>query len=195
MGYYEGIFMTKKGWAGFLIMQALALAPVTAWSDISVHPLSKTSGEIKAWVAPAEFMQVTDEQGGWPNMLALEQRGNWGTPFAGKMRLRVTALPAKFQVHVAAAPILVNTKNQNQRFAPATLTLAADHGAQAGVAVPLTTAKTMFENPAPAAPGQNSVGYYTLQISAQPPGGNFKEIAGAYEAQLSMTFEPVAQNP
>ena len=47
---------------------------------------------------------------------------------------------------------------------------------------------------APAVAGTNSVGN-ALKVAALPPEGDFRDVVGAYQGVLSMTFEAVAIKP
>ncbi|RQR53130.1 hypothetical protein DIE18_30425, partial [Burkholderia sp. Bp9125] len=69
-------------------------------------------------------------------------------------------------------------------------------GAEGGALKPLAVGQgTTFDNPAPPVAGSDSVGYYTLDVSAYPPAGDFRSTVGTYSGVLSMTFEPVVKAP
>ena len=59
-------------WVLPIMMPALALADITV--------TGKTSSTIKAYVRPLEFIEVTNELGGWQDNLEMQQLGGWNTP-------------------------------------------------------------------------------------------------------------------
>lgn len=169
-------------WALPIMMPALALADITV--------TGKTSSAIKAYVKPLEFIEVTNELGGWQDNLTMQQLGGWNTPYEVALRLRVTSLPNKFQVRLDAPLVLQNAKKQVFRQPVVTM------GPEGGASKPLQVAQnTEFENPAPAVTGTNSVGMYALKVAALPPEGDFRDVVGTYQGVLSMTFEAVAIKP
>ena len=169
-------------WALPIMMPALALADITV--------TGKTSSTIKAYVRPLEFIEVTNELGGWQDNLEMQQLGGWNTPYEVALRLRVTSLPNKFQVRLDAPLVLQNAKKQV--FRQPTVTM----GPEGGALKPLQVAQNAeFENPAPAVAGTNSVGMYALKVAALPPEGDFRDVVGTYQGVLSMTFEAVAIKP
>ena len=60
-------------WVLPIMMPALALADITV--------TGKTSSTIKAYVRPLEFIEVTNELGGWQDNLEMQQLGGWNTPY------------------------------------------------------------------------------------------------------------------
>lgn len=169
-------------WALPIMMPALALADITV--------TGKTSSTIKAYVKPLEFIEVTNELGGWQDNLVMQQLGGWTTPYEVALRLRVTSLPNKFQARLDAPLVLQNAKNQVFRQPVVTL------GTDGGAAKPLQVGQNAeFENPKPSVEGANSVGMYELKVAALPPEGDFRDVAGTYQGVLSMTFEAVAIKP
>lgn len=165
-----------------LMMPTPALAAITV--------TGKTSSTIKAYVKPLEFIEVTNELGGWQDNLVMQQLGGWTTPYEVALRLRVTSLPNKFLVRLDAPLVLRNAKNQVFRQPVVTM------GPDGGAVKPLQVGQnTEFENPKPSVEGTNSVGMYALKVAALPPEGDFRDLAGTYQGVLSMTFEPVAIKP
>ena len=101
------------------------MMPALALADITVT--GKTSSTIKAYVRPLEFIEVTNELGGWQDNLEMQQLGGWNTPYEVALRLRVTSLPNKFQVRLDAPLVLQNAKKQV--FRQPTVTMGPEGGA------------------------------------------------------------------
>ncbi|RQO35001.1 hypothetical protein DBR37_11575 [Herminiimonas sp. KBW02] len=181
------------------MLLAQMLMPGAAWCEIEIVAGSKTHSVIRAKVVAKRYIEVTDAQGHWPNVLVLEQSGGLNSPFEAQLNLMVRSLPAKFQVSLAANPTLVS---ESHRFQSVEVKLEPASGGAAQL-IPLTPAILVFTNTiyltgsggtAPG-PGDISTGNYMLKIRAQPPDGRVQEVGGIYTGQLSMIFEPVAQTP
>ena len=168
-------------WALPIMMPALALADITV--------TGKTSSTIKAYVRPLEFIEVTNELGGWQDNLEMQQLGGWNTPYEVALRLRVTSLPNKFQVRLDAPLVLQNAKKQV--FRQPTVTM----GPEGGALKPAGGAECRIREPGACCRGTNSVGMYALKVAALPPEGDFRDVVGTYQGVLSMTFEAVAIKP
>lgn len=166
------------------------LVPPAVQAALAIKPGSKTTSTITANVGPLEYMEVTNEQGGWFGPVEMQQLGAWSSPYEAQLRLRITTFPRKFQVRLDE-PLAIRSP-QNLVFREPKVVLTPD----GGVAKTLEVGKNVeFENPPLLFGEVNFVGHYGLAISAFPPEGNFKDVAGTYTGVLSMTFEPIAQKP
>lgn len=182
--------MKKILLASILIAQVMVQG--TAWCAVEITPNSKTKSTITATVKPFNVIDVTSAQGNWPDPLELEQLGAFGSPFEAKFELKVFSSPAKFQVKLEAAPTLIHA---SKRFRSVEVSLEPLTGGGVPQVIPVTPNKIFLTNPAPIPPVTASIGHYMLKIRAQPPDGKLHEIGGTYTGRLSMTFEPVAQQP
>jgi hypothetical protein len=161
--------------------------------DTKIILFGKTSSNITATVASKDNFVVTDDSGGWfSNGLAMQQTGARNSPYEVAAGLRVTASSGAFQVRMDQPLQISNQANNNQVFQSPVVTLAADGGAP----TPLVVAQSkLFTNPAPGSPNADSVGHYTLKVSALPPEGAGGSTTGIYSGVLSLTFEPVVKQP
>lgn len=147
----------------------------------------KPFSTITAHVAALDKFEVTDDKGGWfGGGLAMQQTGGLNSPYEVEARLKVVSTKGAFQVHLDGPLQIVNQADPSLVFQSPTITLAGDGGAR----VPLEIGnEKKFTNP-PAAANTDSVGYYTLTVSALPPAGGLKSTVGSYVGVLSLTFEP-----
>ncbi|MBN3816246.1 hypothetical protein G3N57_06275 [Paraburkholderia sp. Se-20369] len=174
------------------VLAVSACLPALA-SAQAVILTGKTTSRIIASVVPLSKFEVSDDKGGWfEKGLEMQQLGGWNTPYEVKARLRVLSTSRDFQVRLDEPLQIRNQANLTQVFRRPGVSLGADDGASKPLAVGQSTS---FQNPAPTAPGTDSVGYYNLTVSAYPPEGDFKSTVGTYSGVLSMTFEPVVRAP
>lgn len=178
------------------VLIAGALLPVVAVSQVNpqISLSGKTSSTIKATVASRDTFEVTDNQGGWfgDGQLKMQQAGARNSPYEVTAGLRVTSSSGTFQVRMDAPLQILNQANSSLVFQPPTVTLAGANGAP----IPLAVGQSKpFTNPAPSTPNTDSIGYYTLKVSALPPAGDVKSTVGIYSGVLSLTFEPVVKGP
>ncbi|WP_175834527.1 hypothetical protein [Burkholderia anthina] len=178
------------------VLIAGALLPVVAVSQVNpqISLSGKTSSTIKATVASRDTFEVTDNQGGWfgDGQLKMQQAGARNSPYEVAAGLRVTSSSGTFQVRMDAPLQILNQANSSLVFQPPTVTLAGANGAP----IPLAVGQSKpFTNPAPSTPNTDSIGYYTLKVSALPPAGDVKSTVGIYSGVLSLTFEPVVKGP
>ncbi|MGS0895680.1 hypothetical protein ACVBGC_24585 [Burkholderia stagnalis] len=178
-------------------MQCLGLVVLLFASTVAqsqtVNLSGKTQSKITARVANRDVLTVTDDKGGWfDNGLRMQQLGGWTTPYAVQARLKVVSSGGTFQVRMDEPLTIRNQSNAAQVFRSPQVSL----GSEGGEPKPLSVGRnTSFQNPAPPVAGADSVGYYTLDISAYPPDGDFKSTIGTYSGVLSMTFEPIVRAP
>ena len=171
---------------------ALLFAPIVAQSQV-VNLTGKTTSKITARVTPRDVLTVTDEKGGWfERGLEMRQTGGWTTPYEVQARLKIVSTSGTFQVRMDEPLTIRNQSDLTQVFRSPKVDMGNEGGTQQTLSV---GRNTPFQNPAPPVAGEDSVGYYTLDISAYPPEGDFKSTAGTYGGVLSMTFEPVVKVP
>ncbi|MDX9668002.1 hypothetical protein QMK50_23925 [Pseudomonas sp. P5_152] len=151
-----------------------------------------TSSNITAHITQADNLTVTDDKGGWFDRgLELQQLGGWDTPFAVGARLRILSSSGTFQVRLDEPLRIQNTNDPSQVFIDPEIKF----GNEGDLSVPLLVGKnSSFQNPV-AEPGDDSIGYYDLSITAMPPEGDFKTTTGTYSGVLSLIFEPVVRIP
>ncbi|RQS09812.1 hypothetical protein DIE07_15285 [Burkholderia sp. Bp9002] len=170
------------------VVAILLLVPVVGLAQ-TVTLTGKTTSKITAKVVKREVLEVTDDKGGWFDRgLEMQQLGGWDTPYDVQARLKVVSTSGKFQVRLDSPLTIKHQSNATLAFRTPTVKL----GAEGGALKPLLVGQGMtFDNPAPPQAGSDSVGYYTLDVSAYPPAGDFRSTVGAYTGVLSITFEPV----
>ncbi|WP_269501791.1 hypothetical protein [Burkholderia sp. IMCC1007] len=153
----------------------------------------KTTSKVSARIVKPNKLIVTDDKGGWfDNGLEMQQLGGWDTPYDVQARLKIVSTSGVFQVRLDAPLTITHQSNPALAFRTPTVKL----GAEGGVSKPIVIGQgAEFKNPAPPQAGADSIGYYTLDVSAYPPAGDFKSTAGTYSGVLSMTFEPVVRAP
>lgn len=165
--------------------------PVIVRAEVRVT--GKVQSKVTARVVKMFKLEVEDEKGGWfDHGLEMQQLGGWSTPYEVKARLRVVSTSREFQVRLDEPLQIRNQSNAAQVFLRPVVSLASEEG----VSKPLLVGQSVgFQNPAPPAPTDDSIGMYTLSVSAYPPEGDFKSTAGTYSGTLSMTFEPIITIP
>ncbi|WP_414442788.1 hypothetical protein [Burkholderia sp. 22PA0106] len=180
---------TPIWWA---VVLAAAMLPAVA-SAQKVVLSGKTSSKVTAHVTRPNNLFVTNDTGGWFDQgLEMQQLGGWDTAFEAQARLKVVSSSGTFQVRLDAPLSITHQSNSALVFRAPTVTL----GIEGGAPKPLTLDRSAeFRNPAPPQEGEDSVGYYVLDVAALPPAGDFKSTAGTYSGVLSMTFEPVITEP
>ncbi|KVL37826.1 hypothetical protein [Burkholderia sp. MSMB1835] len=152
----------------------------------------KAQSKVTAHVVKTDVLEVTDDKGGWFSNLEMQQLGGWDTPYEVQARLRVVSTSGTFQVRIDEPLVIRNQSDAAQVFREPKVTMGNEGGEQKILSVDRST---LFQNPASSLPGENSVGFYTLAISAYPPEGDFRSTTGTYGGVLSMTFEPVTRKP
>ncbi|KWH08462.1 hypothetical protein WT59_21865 [Burkholderia territorii] len=171
-------------------MAIVALLPTFAAAE-DVVLKGKTTSKVTAHVTKRNNLVVTDEKDGWFDQgLEMQQLGGWETPYEVEARLKVVSTTRKFQVRLDSPLNIRNQSNAAQVFRSPKVTLGSDGNAQKELTVDRSVE---FSNPAPPTEGADSVGHYTLTVSAYPPQGDFRSTAGSYSGVLSMTFEPVVK--
>ncbi|TCW83039.1 hypothetical protein C5O80_18295 [Burkholderia sp. SRS-46] len=179
----------KRNCIGYLLAAALLLPALASAQGVNVT--GKIQSKVTAKVVRMFTFDVTDDKGGWFDRgLEMQQLGGWNTPYEIKARLRVVSTSRDFQVRLDEPLQIRNQLNSAQVFRQPAVRLGADDGAPKPIVVGQSAG---FQNPAPATPGVDSTGYYTLSVSALPPDGDFKSTVGTYSGVLSMTFEPVVK--
>ncbi|MCX4220261.1 hypothetical protein MKZ87_21690 [Pseudomonas sp. MCal1] len=153
----------------------------------------KVTSKISAFIIRPDNLFVTDDKGGWFDQgLPMQQTGGWDSPYEVAVRLRITSSTGIFQVRMDNPLEIRNRRNPTQVFRDTKVSLAAEGDSSKLLAV---GRNTQFNNPPPPNEDTDSVGYFTLGVSALPPTGSFKETAGDYSGELALTFEPVAREP
>ncbi|KVP64962.1 hypothetical protein WJ95_22760 [Burkholderia ubonensis] len=178
--------LTPRNW-----LIALLFVPAVALSQ-TVVLTGKTESKVTARVFNPNVLEVTDEKGGWFANLEMQQLGGWDTPYEVQARLRVVSTNKTFQVRLDDPLTIRNQSNPAQVFRSPKVTLGREGDEQKVLSV---GRNTQFSNPEPPEAGVDTVGHYTLAISAYPPEGDFRSSVGAYSGVLSMTFEPVVKAP
>ncbi|MEB7861194.1 hypothetical protein NGK12_11540 [Raoultella ornithinolytica] len=136
---------------------------------------------------------MTDDSGGWFSKgLEMRQTGARHSPYEVTAGLRVTSSGVAFQVRMDEPLRISNQANNSLVFQSPAVTLTADGGTPTPLAVGQSKP---FTNPAPGLPNTDSVGHYTLKVSAMPPDGQGGSTVGVYSGVLSLTFEPVVKAP
>ncbi|MDS1138914.1 hypothetical protein RE432_00590 [Pusillimonas sp. SM2304] len=182
--------MHRKLATGLLLLSGLLPLQASA-SEVIVN--GKITSRVTAFVKAWNNLFVTDAQGGWFDQgLVMQQLGAWDTPYEVQARLRIVSSSGIFQVRLDTPVQIRNSQNAALVFRQPKVTLGAEGLEPKTLAVGLNTE---FKNPPAPNEDEDSVGYYALTVSAYPPEGNFRDTAGAYSGELSMTFEPVAVDP
>ncbi|MFN3068758.1 MULTISPECIES: hypothetical protein [Serratia] len=151
----------------------------------------KTTSRVSATVVKANRLIVNDANGGWYTQeMEMFQYGAANSPYQIELPLRITSSNGVFQVSLDEALILRQAQTPALQFQPAQISMANVGNAAQTLSV---GAPVQFHNPASAQPLQDTMGDYTLNISALPPDGDFKTTAGIYQGELKLTFEPVAK--
>ncbi|WP_175874382.1 hypothetical protein [Burkholderia sp. BCC0397] len=177
-------------YAALMCMSATVAAQSVA---PSVTLIGKTTSKVTARIVKPNKLIVTDDKDGWFDKgLEMQQLGGWDTPYDIQARLKVVSTSGVFQVRLDTPLTIRHQSKPTLVFRTPTVKLGAD----GGVPKPLMVGQgAEFQNPAPPQAGADSVGYYTLDVSAYPPAGDFKSTVGTYTGVLSMTFEPVVRAP
>ncbi|KVO32041.1 hypothetical protein [Burkholderia ubonensis] len=158
----------------------------------AVNLTGKTQSKVTAHVVKKNVLEVTDDKGGWFSNLEMQQLGGWNTPYEVQARLRVVSTSGTFQVRMDEPLTIRHQSDVTKVFRKSNVTMGNEGSEQKILSI---NQSTVFQNPASLEPGADSVGFYTLAISAYPPDGDFRSTAGAYSGVLSMTFEPVVRKP
>ncbi|MFZ1874688.1 MAG: hypothetical protein WAU54_18210 [Chania sp.] len=169
--------------------KAAAGAVITGTTVVTVK--GKTTSRISATVIKPNRLIVNDANGGWYlQEMEMFQYGAASSPYEIKLPLRITSSSGNFQVSLDEALLLRNTQKPTLQFKDTKI-------AMANVGSPFQTlavgAPVLFHNAPAAKPLQDTVGDYSLSISALPPEGDFRTVAGIYQGDLKLTFEPVAK--
>ncbi|KWH56381.1 hypothetical protein LGM42_10715 [Burkholderia sp. AU39826] len=168
-------------------LAVLALLPMFASAQVSLT--GKTQSRVTAKVIRPNNLIITDDQGGWFGQgLAMQQLGAWDTAFEVKARLRVISTTGVFQVRMDQPLDIRNQANPTLVFRKPVVSMGAENAALKQFTVGQAIE---FVNPAPPSKEIDSVGYYTLDVSAFPPAGDFKSTTGTYTGSLSLVFEPL----
>lgn len=173
------------------LLSAVATLPAVAMADLILK--GKVSSTVSAYVKPNNNLFVTDDKGSWFDQgLEMAQLGGWDTPYEVQARLKIVSSTGVFQVRLDEPLQIRNASNGAQVFVRPKVELGAEGEASKTVVV---GQGAEFTNPPRTVPGEDTLGYYDLTVSAYPPEGNFKETTGAYSGVLSLTFEPVITDP
>ncbi|MDF9755636.1 hypothetical protein [Pseudomonas hunanensis] len=176
--------------AGWMLLLSSLLQSAFA-SDVILK--GKIESQVTAFINNPDNLFVTDTAGGWFDQgLTMEQSGGWNSPYEVQARLRIVSSSGVFQVRLDEPVQLRHLKNPAKVFQKSAVTLAALSAEAKNLVV---GQNVEFKNPPPAIEGEDSVGYYDLDISAYPPEGSFKDNVGTYSGEVSLTFEPIAIEP
>lgn len=175
---------------GFL--SAAAYMPLGASAE-RVDVSGKNWSTVTAQVVDADNLIVSDEKDGWFDQgLEMHQLGGWDTPYEVQVRLKVVSSSGTFQVRMDSPLTIQHQSNPALAFQPPTVKLGTENSEPRVLAV---GQGAEFKNPASSVAGVDSVGFYSLTVSAYPPTGGFKNTVGAYSGVLALTFEPVVKAP
>ncbi|EDT38622.1 hypothetical protein [Burkholderia ambifaria] len=166
----------------------LALLPTFAPAQV-VGLTGKTQSKVTAKVVRPNNLIITDDKGGWFGQgLAMQQLGAWDTAYEVQARLRVVSTTGTFQVRMDQPLDIRNQANPTLAFRKPVVSMGAENAALKQFTVGQAIE---FVNPAPPSEEIDSEGYYTLDVSAYPPEGDFKSTTGTYTGTLSLVFEPI----
>ncbi|MFP3503666.1 hypothetical protein [Burkholderia sp. SIMBA_062] len=169
-------------------LAVLALLPTFASAQI-LAITGKTQSRVTAKVVRPNNLIITDDKGGWFGQgLAMQQLGGWNTAYEVRARLRVVSTTGTFQVRMDQPLDIRNQANPTLAFRRPAVSMGAENAAPKQFTVGQAIE---FVNPASPSEDIDSEGYYTLDVSAYPPEGDFKSTAGTYTGTLSLVFEPV----
>ncbi len=153
----------------------------------------KTQSKVTAHFVRPNRLIVTDDKGGWFDQgLEMQQLGGWNQPYSVQGRLKIVSTSGIFQVRLDSPLTISHQSNSELAFRTPTVKMGADGGELKPLAV---GNGTEFSNPVAQEAGNDSVGYYILDVQAYPPAGDFKSTVGTYNGVLSLTFEPVVRAP
>lgn len=170
------------------ILATFGTLPVAAEAT-DINLLGKVTSTITAEVSAKQNFVVTSDTGGWFDQgLEMLQSGGWDTPYTVHARLKIVSTERDFQVRMDESLQIINASNAAQVFLHPKVELSAEGEAPKTLAV---ATATTFKNPVQNVTGEDSIGFYGLTISANPPTGTFKDVSGTYIGVLSLTFEPV----
>lgn len=170
------------------VLTTFGTLPVAAVAT-DINLLGKVTSTITATVSAKQNLVVTSDTGGWFDQgLEMLQSGGWDAPYSVQARLKVVSTERDFQVRMDEPLQIRNASNAAQVFLQPKVELVAEGEAPKTLAV---ATATTFKNPVQNVTGEDSIGFYGLTISANPPTGTFKDVSGTYIGVLSLTFEPV----
>ena len=173
------------------VLTTFGILPIAAVAT-DINLLGKVTSTITATVSAKQNLVVTSDTGGWFDQgLEMLQLGGWNTPYTAQARLKIVATERDFQVRMDEPLQIRNASNTAQVFLQPKVELSAEGEAPKTLAV---STPSIFKNPVQNVTGEDSIGYYDLTISANPPAGIFKDVSGTYTGVLSLTFEPVISN-
>ncbi|WP_422526641.1 hypothetical protein [Serratia fonticola] len=151
----------------------------------------KTTSRISTTVVKPNRLIVNDSNGGWYQQeIEMFQYGAASSPYEIKLPLRITSSSGNFQVSLDEALILRHTQKPTLQFTTAVISMAKEGSPYQTLAVGIPV---QFHNTPAAQPLQDTIGDYSLSISALLPEGDLKTVAGIYQGDLKLTFEPVAK--
>lgn len=184
--------MKVSGSTGYTLLVALVASLLTAKTHATVVMVKgKTTSHISATVVKPDRLIVNDANGGWYlQEMEMFQPGAANSAYKIGLPLRITSSSGIFQVSLDEALVLRHTQTPTLQFQAAEIGMANVGSSPKKLAV---GKPVQFHNPPAAQPLQDSVGDYSLHISARPPEGDFRTVAGIYQGELKLTFEPVAK--
>lgn len=174
-----------------LLLALVTSAYISTAGATVVMVKGKTTSSVSATVVKPNRLIVNDAHGGWyMQEMEMFQYGAANSPYEIELPLRITSSNGVFQVSLDEALILRQAQTPALQFQAAQVSMAnvGNTAQKLSVGIPVH-----FRNPTSAQPLQDTMGDYTLTISAQPPDGDFKTTAGIYQGELKLTFEPVAK--
>lgn len=174
-----------------LLLALATSASISTASDTVVMIKGKMTSRVSATVVKPYRLIVNDANGGWYTQeMEMFQYGAANSPYEIELPLRITSSNGVFQVSLDEAMILRQAPTPALQFQAAQISMANVGSAAQKLSV---GTPVQFHNPTSAHPLQDTIGDYTLTISAQPPDGDFKTTAGIYQGELKLTFEPVVK--
>lgn len=151
----------------------------------------KTTNRISTTVIKPNRLIVNDANGGWYQQeIEMFQYGAASSPYEIKLPLRITSSSGNFQVSLDEALILRHTQKPTLQFRNAVISMANVGSPYQTLAVGIPV---QFHNAPAAQPLQDTIGDYSLSISALAPEGDLTTVVGIYQGDLKLTFEPVAK--
>ncbi|GKX61965.1 hypothetical protein [Pragia fontium] len=178
--------------ATYILLLALVASTFASVANAAIIMVKgKTSSRVSATIIKPNRLFVNDINGGWYTQeMEMFQQGGANSPYQIELPLRITSSTGIFQVSLDQALILRHAQTPTLQFQVAEVSMANVDSAAKILSV---GAPTVFYNTPSADPLQDTIGDYSLAISALPPEGDFKTNAGIYQGELRLTFEPVAK--
>jgi hypothetical protein len=173
------------------VLLCVLVATMACAQEIVV--VGKNTSKITARVVRTDNLIVTDDQGGWfDNGLTMLQLGGWATSYEVQARLKIVSTTGAFQVRLDAPLVIAHQSKPSLMFRNPTVKLGNEGETPKRLSM---GNNTTFRNPGPSTEGEDSIGYYVLDVTAYPPEGTLDEVGGTYRGELSMIFEPVIEMP